>query len=85
MNPHAMEHAKRGAERISGVSNVTYDLISVLSNELEGIAAIEEYKQDAEAAGDREVVAFFESWQQTARAQVEQLRGLLGRRLGGGV
>ncbi len=81
MNPHAMEQAKRAADRVSGVPNVTYDLLAVLYNVLEGVAAVEGYKQDAAAAGDGEAAAFFEAWQGTAQGQVDQLRGLLAQRL----
>jgi len=81
MNPHAMEQAKRGAERVSGVSNVTYDLIAVLYNTLEGIAAVEAYRQDADAAGDGEAAAFLAAWEKMAQGQVDQLRGLLAQRL----
>ena len=76
-----MEQAKRGAERISGIPNVTYDLVAVLYNKLEGIAAIEEYRQEAEAAGDREVADFFGECQRTARTEVDRLQRLLAGRL----
>jgi hypothetical protein len=83
VNPHAMEEAKRASARISGVPNVTYDLIAVLYNLLEGIAAIEAYKQDAEEAGDDAAAAFFAEWQRTARGQTDRLQGLLAERLAG--
>ncbi len=79
-----MEQAKRGAERISGIPNVTYDLVAVLYNKLEGIAAMEEYRQDAEAAGDREVADFFGACQRTSRIEVDRLQQLLAGRLPGG-
>ena len=37
-----MQQAKRRADRVSGVSNVAYDLVTVLTNKLEGTAAMEE-------------------------------------------
>ncbi|MGH2533248.1 MAG: hypothetical protein ACRDJW_13195 [Thermomicrobiales bacterium] len=80
----SMEQAKRGAEHISGVSNVTFDLISVLHNRLEGIAALEEYRQDADDADDGEVSTFFAECQRQARTDVERLRGMLATRIGGG-
>ena len=81
MNPHAMEQTKRGTERVSGVPNVTYDLIAVFSNTLEGMAAVEGYRQDADAAGDGEAAAFLAAWEKTTQGQVDQLRGLLAQRL----
>jgi len=80
MNPHAMEQAKRGAAR-SGVSNVTYDLVSVFNNLLEGIAAMETYKEDADEAGDNASLAFFTEWQETTRGQIDRVRDLLTARI----
>jgi hypothetical protein len=81
MNPHAMEQTKRSTERVSGVPNVTYDLMAVFYNTLEGMAAVEGYRQDAAAAGDGEAAAFLAAWQETARDQVDRLRALLAPRL----
>ena len=80
-----MEQSKRGAERISGVPNVTYDLVAVLHNKLDAIAAMEIYKQDAQGAGHREAEAFFDQCQREDRAAVERLRGLLGSQLQSGM
>jgi hypothetical protein len=76
-----LEQAKRRAERVTGISNVGYDLMVVLTNKPQGIAAIEEYKLDAEATGDREVSACFARLEQRDRQDVEELRDLLVRRL----
>jgi hypothetical protein len=71
------EVAKRRSERVTGVSNVAYDLMVVLTNKLEGVAAMEEYKLDADAASDSEVRATFERIEQRERQSIEELRGLL--------
>jgi hypothetical protein len=76
-----METAKRRSERVTGVPNVAYDLMVVLTNKLEGIAAMEEYKLDAEAAGDQEVRALFEKVERRDREDVDELRELLVQRL----
>jgi hypothetical protein len=76
-----MERAKRQSERVTGVSNVAYDLMVVLTNKLEGIAAMEEYKLDAEAAGDQAVRAAFERIVRRDREAIDELRGLLGEHL----
>jgi hypothetical protein len=73
--------AKRRANRISGVSNVAYDLLTVLTNKLEGIAALEEYKLDADEAGDAEVRALFDRIEQRMREDIDQIRDVLTSRL----
>ena len=69
--------AKRRSEQVTGVSNVAYDLMAVLTNKLEGVAAMEEYKLDADTANDPEVRAAFERIEQRERQSIEGLRGLL--------
>jgi hypothetical protein len=71
------EVAKRRSERVTGVSNVAYDLMVVLTNKLEGVAAMEEYKLDADTANDPEVRAAFERIEQRERQSIDELRGLL--------
>ena len=71
------EQAKRGAERVTGISNVAYDLMAVLTNKLEGVAAMEEYKLDADAAHEPAVRAAFERIEQRERQDIDELRGLL--------
>jgi predicted aminopeptidase len=68
----------RHAENLTGVSNLSYDLMTILTNKLEGITAIEGYKQDAQ--GDHEVLQCFESLQEQDRKTIEQLRSLLSSR-----
>ena len=77
----AQEQAKRRSEIISGVSNVAYDLLALLYNQLEEIAAIEEYKIDAEDAGDQDVLTLLDHIQQRAREDVDLLRSALSQRL----
>jgi hypothetical protein len=77
-----MEQAERqNAERISGVANITFDLVAVLHNKLEEIAAYEVYKQDAQAAGHRQAETFFDQCQQFDRTAVQQLREILAQNL----
>lgn len=77
-----IEHAKReAAPQVSGVSNVTYDLISLLHNKLEGVAAFEEYKMDAQEAGDQEVVRLFEDLERREAEDVQKLKECLSRRI----
>ena len=76
-----LEQAKRETEHITGVSNVAYDLMVVLTNKLQGIAALEEYKMDADAAGDQEVRGFLDRIEQHDRQDVEELRAFVCQRL----
>jgi hypothetical protein len=71
------EVAKRQAERVTGVSNVAYDLMVVLTNKLEGVAAMEEYKLDADAANDPEVRVAFDRIELRERQSIDEMRGLL--------
>jgi hypothetical protein len=73
--------AKRDAAAITGVSNIAYDLMVVLTNKLEAIAAIEEYKIDAAEAGDAEAQAMLERIEQSERDAIDQLRALVVSRL----
>lgn len=71
------EEAKIRSELATGVTNVAYDLMVVLTNKLEGIAAMEEYKLDADAAHEPAIRAVFERIEQRDREGIEELRGLL--------
>ena len=75
------EDIQRQSEQATGVSNVAYDLMSVLQNTLEAISALETYRQDAEDAGDQEVLQLFDELQQRLQGDVERLRQLLAQRL----
>ena len=78
-----MTERKQRAERVTGVSNVAYDLTALFYNKLEGLAALQTYQTDADEAGDQEARALMERLEQSARTEVEQLRELLARRLAG--
>jgi len=75
------EQAKRHVEQITGVSNVAYDLMVVLTNKLQGIAAMEEYKADADAASDKEARAFLDKIEHRDQQDVEELREFVCNRL----
>ncbi len=78
-----MERAERqSAERVTGISNVAYDLITLLQNKLEAITACEVYKQDAQEAGNARALSVFEHCQDVDRAFVQRLRRLLAEELG---
>lgn len=74
-----MATTKQQSGGATGVKNVTYDVMTVLTNKLQGIAAIEQYKQDAQ--GDQEVLQCFEQIQQREREDVDKLKELVASRL----
>lgn len=77
----AIEQAKRSSDEVTGVSNVTYDLISTVHNKLQAVAAMEGYRKDAETSGDREVVECFDRIVGRETEDLQQLRGLLAGRI----
>ena len=74
--------SKSQTEHVSGVSNVAYDVMALLYNKLEAVAAIEEYKLDADDAGDQEFSALLDQLEQQDSQYVDRLRRLLVQRLG---
>ncbi len=76
--------ANKPTAQVTGVSDVAYDLMIVLTNKLEGVAAMQEYMQDAEEAGDAEVKACFERLAKLDREAIDELRPLLARHIGKG-
>lgn len=70
-----------GQQASTGASNVTYDLVSSLYHELETAATTEQYIRDAQAAGDTELVNFFQKVIQDHRQCAQQAQQLLAQRL----
>ncbi|MBI2939884.1 MAG: hypothetical protein HYY04_05545 [Chloroflexi bacterium] len=79
-----MEQAKRRVTpQVSGVSNINYDLIALLHNKLKGVAALEQYKADAQEASDQEVAQLLEQLERREVEDVQRLKDMLSRRLPG--
>lgn len=78
--PHH-EGQGHNVEQVTGISNVAYDVMALLANKLEGLEAMEMYKEDAECAGDQELSRFVERLQEQDRQSVDQLKGMLTKRL----
>lgn len=74
------DQAKKQSEQVSGVSNLGFDLLTLLHNKLEGIAALEAYKADAQ--GHQDVSSLLDQLQQTAVQDVQKLKPLLLKELG---
>jgi hypothetical protein len=77
-----MERAeRRAAADLSGVSNITYDLIAALKTKLDEITVYEIYKRDAHEAGESRAERFFDQGQRDAQESVRQLRELVKEQL----
>jgi len=73
-----MERAeRRSAERVSGVPNLTYDLVAMLHEKLESITVYEIYKQDAREAGNTRALSLFNHCQEMDRSVIQLIRNLL--------
>jgi hypothetical protein len=72
---------RESLEHLSGVSNVAFDLISLLHNKLEAIAALETYKRDAQMAGFHHVYDFLQQCQDNDRRTVDHLRAMVANHL----
>jgi hypothetical protein len=70
-----------GEEQQTGTRDEHYNLISVLYHLLKGSATAEQYIQDAQEAGDQELVQFFKDWQDEQRNFSERAKNLLGSRI----
>ena len=66
-----------------GVSNLEYDLVTTLSNLLQGEEHLTKYAQDAEQAGDHECAQAFRTLHDNNRKSAEQLHNALARLLSG--
>ena len=73
--------SKRRSDQVSGVSNVAFDLLTILENKLQGIAAMEEYLMDCEECGDYHAKDLITDLQRREVEDVERLRGYLKDRL----
>jgi hypothetical protein len=72
-----LEHAKRQCAVTTGISNVAYDAMAILTNKLQVIAAIEEYKLDARETGDKHFLELLEDLERRACEDVARLQGLV--------
>ncbi len=67
-------------ERATGTPNTIYDLSSVLFHSLEGGASYDQYIQDAEEAGDEELVDFFTRVRDEDSMRADEAQQLLAER-----
>lgn len=74
-----MAQEKRQADSATGIENTTYDVMTVLTNKLQGVAALQQYKKDAQ--GDQEVLQCFEEIEERERKDIDKLRSIVANRL----
>jgi len=65
----------------TGTADEHYNLVSVLYHALQGAEACGTYIEDAEEAGDQELVDFFEEVQEENRVRAERAKELMMKRL----
>ena len=70
------------SEHMTGTKDEQYNLISVLYHTLQGAETYEQYIQDAQQAGDQELVQFLREVQAEDRRRAERAKELLRQRLG---
>ena len=65
----------------SGTKDKNYDLITVTHLCLEHVWRLDQYAQDAEREGDRELASLFRGMQDHSRRGADKCKELLGERL----
>ena len=74
-----MEKQKTEQHKKTGASNLEYDLFSEVHCLLKGNAALEQYIEDAKAAGDRDVETCFKEIHDHNKEYVGKLRELIAK------
>ena len=62
-----------------GISNLEYDIVTTLSNLMQGREALDKYANDAQQAGDRETAEIFRTIQTNNDDAAQRLRNALSR------
>ncbi len=73
-----------GEQQQTSVSNAYYDLVSVLYHALEASQTYASYIQDAQQAGNQNLVQFFQQVQQEDNSRAQQAQQLLSQLSQGG-
>ncbi|MGH1393567.1 MAG: hypothetical protein ACRAVC_05970 [Trichormus sp.] len=69
------------AECNTGTKNEHFDLISIMYHSLEGAAIYEQYVQDANDSGDKDLANFFQEAKETNCKLADRAKQLLAQRL----
>jgi rubrerythrin len=76
-----MEDYMTSGNRVTGVRDEHYNLVSILYHALQGAETYDTYISDAESAGDQELAQFFRQVQEEERRRAARAKELLGRKL----
>ncbi len=76
-----MDQNSSSSSSQTGTRDSTYDVVAVLYHALQGAETCAAYLQDAERAGDQDLVQFFREVQGTYRQLADRGKGLLRQRL----
>ncbi|HUX87412.1 MAG TPA: hypothetical protein VMW65_10450 [Chloroflexota bacterium] len=66
-----------GTERVEAMSDVTYDIVTVLSNCAEAVDALDEYIDDAKKSNDRDALNLFENLRQDEIRHCDMTKNLI--------
>lgn len=66
-----------GASKLEPMSDITYDIVTVLSNCAEAVDALDEYVDDAKRANDRDVLNLFEEIRKDEMRHCDLARNLI--------
>jgi hypothetical protein len=77
---HAKGEQQQQAKK-TGASNIEYDLFSEVHSLLKGNAALEQYIEDARAAGEREVETCFKTIHDQNKENVTKLRDCIAKHI----
>ena len=66
-----------GAQRPEPMSDVTYDVVTVLSNCAEAVDALDEYIDDAKKSNDRDILNLFEKIRQDEVRHCQMAKNLI--------
>jgi rubrerythrin len=67
--------------RVTGVRDEHYNLVSILYHALQGAETYDTYISDAESAGDQELAQSFRQVQEEEHRRAARAKELLGRKL----
>jgi hypothetical protein len=81
MMPRPLKGGEMAASERTGTRDEHYAVISVLYHALQGAESCATYLQDAEQAGDQDLVQFFREVQGTYRQLADRSKTLLRQRL----
>jgi hypothetical protein len=73
-----MSNGAPAGEQVTGTKDEHYDLVSVLYHSLQGATTCEQYRDDAQRAGDQEVAEFLGEARDANRQLAERAKQLLG-------